>query len=105
MFGDEFYGEDINQHCSGERAAENREGHGFAPSVVCRYQNAGRTLRNAEKSGGLTLFEAGADNCTLQHIRRLSDIELCVLETDGSFSFFTSDDGEGEDGASDHEIT
>ena len=40
-----------------------------------------------------------------QGIRRLSDIELCVLETDGSFSFFTSDDGEGEDGASDHEIT
>jgi uncharacterized membrane protein YcaP (DUF421 family) len=25
-------------------------------------------------------------------IRRLSDIELCVLETDGSFSFFTRDD-------------
>jgi uncharacterized membrane protein YcaP (DUF421 family) len=24
-------------------------------------------------------------------IRRLSDIELCVLETDGSFSFFTRD--------------
>jgi uncharacterized membrane protein YcaP (DUF421 family) len=29
-----------------------------------------------------------------QGIRRLSDIELCVLETDGSFSFFTrADDG------------
>lgn len=26
-----------------------------------------------------------------QGIRRMRDIELCVLETDGSFSFFTSD--------------
>lgn len=38
-----------------------------------------------------------------QGIRRLSDIELCVLETDGSFSFFTAEahddagDGEPED--------
>lgn len=31
-----------------------------------------------------------------QGIRRLSDIELCVLETDGSFSFFTRD---GDDSA------
>lgn len=32
-----------------------------------------------------------------QGIRRLSDIELCVLETDGSFSFFTrnEDDHDG----------
>ena len=33
-----------------------------------------------------------------QGIRRLSDIELCVLETDGSFSFFTRD-GDGSDGS------
>lgn len=33
-----------------------------------------------------------------QGIRRLSDIELCVLETDGSFSFFTRGD-DGRDGA------
>ena len=33
-------------------------------------------------------------------IRRLSDIELCVLETDGSFSFFTRDD-DAADGAPD----
>jgi uncharacterized membrane protein YcaP (DUF421 family) len=31
-------------------------------------------------------------------IRRLSDIELCVLETDGSFSFFTRNDDD-QDGA------
>ncbi len=31
-------------------------------------------------------------------IRRLRDIELCVLETDGSFSFFTRDSDE-DDGA------
>ncbi len=36
-----------------------------------------------------------------QGIRRLSDIELCVLETDGSFSFFTRDDGDDNDGAPD----
>ena len=35
-----------------------------------------------------------------QGIRRLSDIELCVLETDGSFSFFTRDDSD-TDGAPD----
>lgn len=36
-----------------------------------------------------------------QGIRRLSDIELCVLETDGAFSFFTrNDDGQDDrDGA------
>lgn len=32
-------------------------------------------------------------------IRHLSDIELCVLETDGSFSFFTRNDGDDRDGA------
>ena len=35
-----------------------------------------------------------------QGIRRLSDIELCVLETDGSFSFFTRDE-DGNDGSPD----
>ena len=34
-----------------------------------------------------------------QGIRRLSDIELCVLEVDGSFSFFTREDGDDHDGA------
>ena len=36
-----------------------------------------------------------------QGIRRLSDIELCVLEPDGAFSFFTRDDGDDHDGAPD----
>ena len=35
-----------------------------------------------------------------QGIRRLSDIDLCVLETDGSFSFFTRDE-DGNDGSPD----
>lgn len=40
-----------------------------------------------------------------QGIRRLSDIELCVLETDGSFSFFTRGDEDERDGSpDDHEI-
>lgn len=46
-----------------------------------------------------------------QGIRRLRDIELCVLETDGSFSFFTRGDadtstsstGDDRDGAPPHE--
>jgi uncharacterized membrane protein YcaP (DUF421 family) len=40
-----------------------------------------------------------------QGIRRLSDIELCVLETDGSFSFFTRGEEDERDGSpDDHEI-
>ena len=40
-----------------------------------------------------------------QGIRRLSDIELCVLETDGSFSFFTHGEEDERDGSpDDHEI-
>jgi uncharacterized membrane protein YcaP (DUF421 family) len=46
-----------------------------------------------------------------QGIRRLSDVELCVLETDGSFSFFTREDPDDatagrpdeRDGAPDHD--
>jgi len=34
-----------------------------------------------------------------QGIRRLRDIELCVLETDGSFSFFTNGEEDERDGA------
>ncbi len=34
-----------------------------------------------------------------QGIRRLSEIELCVLETDGSFSFFARGDDESHDEA------
>jgi len=40
-----------------------------------------------------------------QGIRRLSDIELCVLETDGRFSFFTRGEEDERDGSpDDHEI-
>lgn len=38
-------------------------------------------------------------------IRRLRDIELCVLEVDGSFSFFTVDQPDEREGASgDHKL-
>ncbi|QIK74214.1 DUF421 domain-containing protein [Nocardioides piscis] len=42
-----------------------------------------------------------------QGIRRLSDIELCVLETDGSFSFFTDEahDEGGRGAQGDHRLT
>lgn len=39
--------------------------------------------------------------CRQQGIRRLREIELCVLETNGSFSFFTRDDGDAREGAPD----
>lgn len=38
-----------------------------------------------------------------QGIRRMSDIELCVLETDGGFSFFTTGSEDERDGAPDRE--
>lgn len=38
-----------------------------------------------------------------QGIRRMSDIELCVLETDGGFSFFTTGSEDERDGAPDHD--
>lgn len=37
-----------------------------------------------------------------QGIRRLSDIELCVLETDGAFSFFTTGPDDDREGAAEH---
>lgn len=38
-----------------------------------------------------------------QGIRRMSDIEMCVLETDGGFSFFTREDAPGKEGAADRD--
>lgn len=38
-----------------------------------------------------------------QGIRRMRHIELCVLETDGSFSFFTQGDEDERDGAPDRD--
>ncbi len=38
-----------------------------------------------------------------QGIRRLRDIELCVLETDGAFSFFTTSDDKDDDEADEGE--
>jgi uncharacterized membrane protein YcaP (DUF421 family) len=41
-----------------------------------------------------------------QGIRRLSDIELCVLETDGRLPFFTRGPEDERDGApADHGVT
>ena len=40
-----------------------------------------------------------------QGIRSLRDVELCVLETDGTFSFFTTGpDDDREGGREDHEV-
>lgn len=56
---------------------------------------------NAERLTIADLHEA----CREQGIKRLRDIELCVLETDGSFSFFTSGPDDDREGATeDHEI-
>lgn len=69
------------------------------PRVVVRNGEAQLAVLSAERMSLSDLHEA----CREQGIRRLSDIELAVLETDGSFSFFTH--GGGEDGArEDHEI-
>lgn len=70
-----------------------------APRVVVRNGEPQLSVLNAERMSLADLHEA----CREQGIRRLSDIEMAVLETDGSFSFFTHD--AGQDGArDDHEV-
>lgn len=64
----------------------------------------GEPLLDVLRSEQLTLgdlHEAARE----QGIRRLSEIEMCVLETDGAFSFFTHEESQGEEGArDDHEV-
>ena len=50
--------------------------------------------------GGERMTIADVHEATRQQgIRRLSQVELCVLETDGSFSFFTNDEPDDPDGS------
>jgi uncharacterized membrane protein YcaP (DUF421 family) len=71
------------------------------PRVVVR---AGEPVLDVLDSERITMddvFEA----CRKQGIRSLRDVELCVLETDGTFSFFTvGPDDEREGGREDHEV-
>ena len=71
------------------------------PRVVVR---DGEPIMDVLGSEGFTmddLFEA----CRNQGIRSLRDVELCVLETDGTFSFFTTGpDDDREGGRDDHDV-
>ena len=74
---------------------------GGVPRVVLREGEPVLDVLNSERITMDDVFEA----CRKQGIRSLRDVELCVLETDGTFSFFTNgpdDDREGE--RDDHEV-
>ncbi|MCD6641014.1 MAG: DUF421 domain-containing protein [Nocardioides sp.] len=66
-----------------------------SPRVVVRDGEPDLETLTGERMTLSDLHEAARE----QGIRRLRDIELCVLETDGSFSFFTSGDEDDRDGA------
>lgn len=71
------------------------------PRVVLRDGEPVLDVLNSERITIDDVFE----ECRKQGIRSLKDIELCVLEADGTFSFFTTgaeDDREG--GRDDHEV-
>lgn len=57
-----------------------------SPRVVVRDGEPQLDTLAGERMTLADLHEAARE----QGIRRLSDIEMCVLETDGSFSFFTT---------------
>lgn len=67
-----------------------------SPRVVVRDGEPQLDTLAGERMTLSDLHEAARE----QGIRRLRDIELCVLETDGSFSFFTSGAEDDRDGAS-----
>jgi uncharacterized membrane protein YcaP (DUF421 family) len=72
------------------------------PRVVVRHGEPDLDVLNSERITMDDVFEA----CRKQGIRSLRDIELCVLEADGSFSFFTNGTGgdRGGTGDDDHEV-
>lgn len=70
------------------------------PRVVVRDGEPVLDVLNAERLTIADLHEA----CREQGIRRLSDVELCVLEVDGGFSFFTSDSDDEDEGAPEHTV-
>jgi uncharacterized membrane protein YcaP (DUF421 family) len=71
------------------------------PRIVVR---DGEPVMDVLKSERITMddvFEA----CRNQGVRSLRQVELCVLETDGSFSFFTTGPDDDREGArDDHEV-
>ena len=69
------------------------------PRVVVRDGEPVLDVLNSERITMDDVFEA----CRKQGIRSLRDIELCVLEVDGSFSFFTNA-ADGDRSADDHEV-
>lgn len=70
------------------------------PRVVVRDGEPMLDVMRSERLSIADLHEA----CREQGIRRLRDVELCVLEVDGGFSFFTSDSDDEDEGASEHTV-
>jgi len=71
------------------------------PRIVVRDGEPVLDVLATERMTLTDLHEAARE----QGIRRLSDIELCVLETDGSFSFFTTGPDDDREGSrEDHSI-
>ena len=74
------------------------------PRVVVRDGEPVMDVLASERFTMDDLFEA----CRNKGIRSLRDVELCVLETDGTFSFFTvedaDDDQDSDGGRDDHEV-
>ena len=69
------------------------------PRIVVRDGEPVLEVLNSER---LTIEDV-KEACRQQGIRSLREIELCVLETNGSFSFFTRD--EEKDGAPEQGVT
>jgi uncharacterized membrane protein YcaP (DUF421 family) len=69
------------------------------PRVVVRDGEPSLDVLDSERLTMDELFEA----CRKQGIRSLRDIELCVLETDGTFSFFTTGPDDDREGGHDDE--
>jgi uncharacterized membrane protein YcaP (DUF421 family) len=67
-----------------------------APRIVVRDGEPLLDVLSSERITVADLHEASRE----QGIRSLRDIELCVLETDGTFSFFTTGPDDDREGAS-----
>ena len=71
------------------------------PRIVVR---DGEPVMDVLKGEGITMDDI-FEECRKQGIRSLRDVELCVLEVDGTFSFFTTGPDDDREGArDDHEI-
>jgi uncharacterized membrane protein YcaP (DUF421 family) len=72
------------------------------PRVVVRDGDLVLDVLEGERITIDDVFEA----CRKQGIRSLHDVELCVLEVDGTFSFFTTGpDDDRKGGRDDHQVT